>query len=526
MKKWLLKYRPLIVLLVFLAVSIVMLLLLLSSCGLRRTPEIIVRANLRRDFPGRTFELTPSYRTVPVFAIGFDSIGERRVPMWAVHEVDTGARFPVNNGRERDTALRNMVDSLTGRWNDELSAMLYEKLAGLYPSLEIARVGSLQDIAQLRFFDNPNHANCQSSAARNISANSSVRFIYRDGLAGWLLDIPGRNEGFAALAKYDRVQSARLAINFQVIADEGYEINIAEEAQRKRRIISEFVLPVYDLLRNTDTILVIDVTVTYRMQDEQGNRTTLGQFDWGYNTARDAVLTHQRVAALDLSDNFEVVIFSVCDELSLLEAVCYAGHELVGAWGWTQSPTRQYFFYADGTGRFTYGGGRDFIWRILDSGDLLITFEEDILRTRENNITRIAYGPDSRVIPYTIDGSVLELGTSGGRISAGGTSIGVAGSYMRVEWPSCLHGAWAWEVDNSWVTVMNSDGTGSRGFPGETVNFRWLVEAESRNMWKVRDNWQQESWSYEFDGDVLVLTNWYTEYGQRRGQRFMYAFVE
>jgi len=283
-------------------------LVMLSGCGSQRVSERRVLANLQNEFPDRTFELVATYRVEPVFGIGFETFGERRIPVWSVHELDTGARFQVDNGREYNRALRNMVDALTGRWNDELSDTLYAKLSEVYPSSEIGRWGLgsfIDDFAQIRFFNNPTHTGESGSAARNISRNSGIGFTNHEGFDEWLLNIREREEGFEALANYDRIQSARLSINYVIAVGEDYETNIDEEAMHKRRVLKEFVLPIYDLLRNSDTIFAMSIDVTYLSSLEEGNRNIIGRFVWRYNAAQDMPLIYESINSMDLMSYFE-----------------------------------------------------------------------------------------------------------------------------------------------------------------------------------------------------------------------------
>jgi len=99
-------------------------------------------------------------------------------------------------------------------------------------------------------------------------------------------------------------------------------------------------------------------------------------------------------------------------------------------------------------------------------------------------------------------------------------------TYSPYELPIHLVGAWAWENDSSWVTVINADGSGSRGFPDDIVYFTWRVETETRRMWKVRPHGQREIWTYELDGNILTLTNWFREGGEERSQSFRYILVD
>ena len=88
-----------------------------------------------------------------------------------------------------------------------------------------------------------------------------------------------------------------------------------------------------------------------------------------------------------------------------------------------------------------------------------------------------------------------------------------------------MHGTWEWETNADWRTILRPDGTGTRGFSAEPEIFMWVVETETRHIWKIRPDSRLESWDYGFDGDILVLTNWYREGGQQRRQSFGYFYV-
>jgi hypothetical protein len=41
-----------------------------------------------------------------------------------------------------------------------------------------------------------------------------------------------------------------------------------------------------------------------------------------------------------------------------------------------------------------------------------------------------------------------------------------------------LFGYWDWDVDGSYTYIFNSDGTGTRGFPGQVESFEWTTDGD------------------------------------------------
>ena len=286
------------------SILLIALLFATSGCGnIRRVSESRVLTNLQNEFPTRTFELSPGYKTEPLFGIGFDTFGERQVPVWSVHELDTDTRFQVLDGSERGLVLRSMVDGLIRRWTNEVANMIYEVLHKFYPPEDITH-GSTSGIVELRFYNDPAQP---SGSHPNIYWGSRVGRIHIEGLDEWLLDISNFEEGFVALANYDRVYSMRLSVRYNIIVDEEIGIDIETEAMRKEAVMRNFILPIYDLLYDTDAALEINISVFYvsNVQDERGRRTTLGSFRWGYDSTQDARLTGTSIDRLSLREHFE-----------------------------------------------------------------------------------------------------------------------------------------------------------------------------------------------------------------------------
>ena len=289
---------------------LIALLVILSGCGApQRVPESRVLTNLQRAFPGRTFELHYNFIHQSTAGIGFTTFSSRNIPAWRVHELDTGAIHTLIDGNEHELEmmLRRMVDSLTSRWNYNLSNILIEELSKLYPPSSVPSLrfdGSR--IARLSFYTNPTRRD-EGGWSSNISPNSSVRFRNIEGFNDWLLGIEGFEEGFVALANYERIQSMQLSVRYSISVDDERGIDIEEEAIRNKAIIQEFILPIYKLLQDTGMMLSINMTVTYVTPFERGQVAThFGQFNWVYDPALDGELTYGKISELDLRGYFEM----------------------------------------------------------------------------------------------------------------------------------------------------------------------------------------------------------------------------
>ena len=66
-----------------------------------------------------------------------------------------------------------------------------------------------------------------------------------------------------------------------------------------------------------------------------------------------------------------------------------------------------------------------------------------------------------------------------------------------------LIGAWAWDDDNSYVYVFESNGQGRRGFYPDLEDFTWLVRGVDTLVISV--GLLQESWIYAIDGDTVTM---------------------
>jgi len=465
--------------------------LTLAACSDNPTSERIVMRNLRREFPDGNFQLEGlTSRRVPAFPYFHFDFQRNAYDVHVVRCLDYDITFTTLDGRN-SSYLQRLLSSHLLNWNEQLTSVFEDA----HPNTYNTRVNiSLHTSLSERSVHN-------SHTALNVIPDAHL----------WLRDVASFEEGFATVASYEGVGGVFFNISHDIILN---EINIDEEISNIKTLAQNFVLPFHNLVALDDIRVVTRLHINF-LKDNHDVR--LGRFEWVHDSIADDALAN--IASFNLSNY--LTISTIYDELSLLETVSFEGFEIIGAWGRRSHPSRQYFFNEDGTGRITYDGGREFIWRILEDDYLLIVFENDILWTQDrNDDIHITYDPRSRIMPYAIDGNAFAIQAA---IGSG------RNAYIRVEWPPQLHGTWAWEIDPDWVTVMDADGTGHRGFPDELVNFRWLVETEDRQLHKFREGYGsngRERWSYEFDGDTLVLINWYIENGQERGQRFRYTPIE
>jgi len=468
-------------------------------------PERTVMRNLRREFPHANFEIIgQASRQVRVGQIGVDSIMRTVHDIHIVKCLDYDITFRTFDGSGRHSYLSALFESHVTEWNSQLSDILGYALLNVYTNAD-------NHTTAVRY-----NRLSEGSGSSSYSAINSI-----EGSHIWFRDIQSFEEGFIRISNHDSVDEIILSVSYSVTLN---TLDIESEIESIKRLTQQFVLPFYDLIYVEDRRAIIDLNVTFLKADSNNpdQDVRLGRFQWQHDSIESPALTYENIANFDLQSYFE--ISTIYDEFSLLETVYYPGHELLGAWGWNMQPIRRYYFNEDGTGRITYSGGRDFIWRILDDGNLLIAFDEDIIWTQGRDNIRIIYAPRSRVTPFAVYGNGLSFQPSGIRIDIGGTDLaGSFGSYMRVEWPSFLHGTWTWDIDPSWVLTMNSDGTGTRGFPEDIQSFRWAVETDNRRLWKVREDYARQHWSYSLNGDILTLTNWYV--WQVEGQDFTYIPV-
>ena len=76
-------------------------------------------------------------------------------------------------------------------------------------------------------------------------------------------------------------------------------------------------------------------------------------------------------------------------------------------------------------------------------------------------------------------------------------------------------GTWDWDMDDDYTYVFNADGTGTRGFSGNIIDFNWRTE--DGNLF-IQAGFVIESWSYTIAGNVLTIDS-----NQIRGMRWSYV---
>lgn len=483
-------YRKILFLVVLLAP-----LLFVSGCRYSRhsnyVPERRVMRNLRRGFPDGNFEIVGNTtRLVRIGQIGLDSIN------WPFHDahiikcLDSYVTFYSIDGSNHDAYLRALLQDYLYVWHSHARYKLNNILAGIHTNIY----------------------NAHTEIAFLLDSGQDLSFI--EGSHVWLRDIESFEEGFTMISDYDDVEKIVLEITYTVFLN---QLDVLVELENIESMIRSFAIPLYNAINTEDRTFVIEINIDFLKLDSNNplQDVRLGSFQWWLNSLNGINLEG---TVEKLLSNFETG--TVYDTLA--EAVNYEGHGLVGAWGSIMDRFRQYHFYEDGTGRITHSGGREFIWRIIDTDYLLIAFtDDDIVWIQKDDDIRATY-PHSLTMPLMLEENALDL-----QVYRGNAAFGTE-SYVRIEWPSHLQGSWAWVNDTSWITTMNSDGTGSRTCNDCGFHYkRWVVDVESRDLWIIKDgSIGREHWSYERNGNNLTLINWYTEAGQQHGQRFRYTLVE
>jgi len=404
-------------------------------------------------------------------------------------------------------------------WNNQLTNALMDTISDIHINVD-------DSYAKIYFLTDVNEG-----MAWNL--NASIDYISGSHL--WLKDIETFAEGFSALSGYDGVGGIFFDISYNIITN---TLNIDEELDKIKILIEEFVLSFHNLVTIKNRPIVMRLRMNYIKLDSNNPEqdVLLGRFEWVHDSMSDDRL--ENVASFDLSNYFETAV--IHDNSWLFEPVCFADHELIGTWANRYRPFRFYQFNKDGTGvgpspsaagtpmsiwQRAADRGREFVWRMSNDGYLIIIFCSEVIWTQENSHSFIndiyVFSSDSRTMPLAVNGNTVELKTPFG------TERDIIETHVRVEWPSYLYGSWKFELDYSWITVIHADGTGNRGFPYDTQDFRWFVESETRQLRKVRDDSRTETWSYKLDGDSLILINWWYEgAGQQRGQEFRFISVE
>jgi len=168
--------------------------------------------------------------------------------------------------------------------------------------------------------------------------------------------------------------------------------------------------------------------------------------------------------------------------------------DLVGMWVRENNPGLTMSLNDTGGGRRGGTPGEAFDWT-ASSSELRINRRNAPSReianerwnfTLENDVLRIASRQQSGLVRYYLrDGAVGEV-------------------------DQALVGTWAWEGDLFWEYVLNPDGTGERGTPGDMAAFTWGVvdgvmrlRLNSVPVGHVRN----QHWDFTITGDNLHLSN-------------------
>jgi len=85
-----------------------------------------------------------------------------------------------------------------------------------------------------------------------------------------------------------------------------------------------------------------------------------------------------------------------------------------------------------------------------------------------------------------------------------GTS-GALPQRLNVQRTGDLVGNWAWDADETYTYIFNSDRTGIRGWPGETDTFEWYIDGTNHLIIFFPDYNLAENWTYSVSGNVLTI---------------------
>jgi len=151
-----------------------------------------------------------------------------------------------------------------------------------------------------------------------------------------------------------------------------------------------------------------------------------------------------------------VILYIAFIFISAFIAACGTGvthdNTLVGHWSYTENSAWRYEFDSNGTGR--RGSEPDalsFEWSTRDGSRLILHFGSGYLNDSWD---------------YKINGDTLSLVRSNGQREAY--------SYAKVENSPDIIGSWVWDIDDSYLLTLHSDGTGLRGFRPAMEMFDWF----------------------------------------------------
>lgn len=193
------------------------------------------------------------------------------------------------------------------------------------------------------------------------------------------------------------------------------------------------------------------------------------------------------VCPVDYSIMYDYTYHSVIGELE---------PALVGTWLYNGNPNWAYTFNEDGTGiRGIYGNTLTFVWGVTGN-NISIRILCDISYYYFRN--------ELWYFTVTDDTFRLESVPEQGESIFYYTRAGFLGD-VKPE----LVGTWAWIDGIQWVYVFNADGTGSRGWIGESTPFNWGVVDNVIRLDLIGalpvDATRHHQWIFSKEGDVLTL---------------------
>lgn len=188
--------------------------------------------------------------------------------------------------------------------------------------------------------------------------------------------------------------------------------------------------------------------------------------------------------------------------LSILLTSCGGGGEvydgLVGRWHIFGSYGMAYTFNADGTGQ---RGSETFTWTVSDD-TLRLSRDREFVGSREirNERWTFALGANGRLSLSSQQERGLTI------------NLDYAGNIYAP-----LVGTWHWDAEPAWRRVFNADGTGERGFEGESDSFLWGVVDGQVRIFVYMTGGLTDSWNMTITGDILRF-----EHTQDAGSVFYY----
>lgn len=168
---------------------------------------------------------------------------------------------------------------------------------------------------------------------------------------------------------------------------------------------------------------------------------------------------------------------------------------LFGEWLWSEEGAYSFLFFYDGTGERGHPQSREsFTWST--NGNRLNIERERALPNEIRN----------EIWTYEIHEDVLTVTNANRRQTEELQYRYFAASTEQYD---ALVGTWLWADSETFEHTFNADGTGSRGFPGETEEFTWAATGSRLDILRntaPRGEIRGELWSFEIEGDRLTIT--------------------